>query len=335
MRPVDEEDLWQRTRFGLIALGLLVAGGTFVYRLLGLGWIDAYYQTVITISTVGYSEIGDEIDNTYRLVSSFIILFGVGITLYTIGVTFDGLMEGRLRQQLGRTRMQRELDLLSGHIVVCGWGQVGQAITDSITSHGETVVVVDRRTDLGDDVAGLLVTGEATDDEVLIRAGVQRARGLVVALDSDADNLWVTLSARSLKPDLFIVARSNGSGSGAKLLQAGADRVVNPHEIGGTRMASLMVQPNVADFVAESMTDRQFEIQLSECEVRASDLLLGSTLGRSGLTEATGVTVLAIRQADGSFLHHPAPDYELRPEDVLIALGTPEEHEALRHWAGI
>lgn len=334
VRPYDDDiDPWHRTRIGLGAMAGLLTVGTLTYRALGLGWIDAYYQTVITVSTVGYSEIGDEIDNTYRLVTSFIVLFGVGITLYTIGVTFDAVMEGRLRQRFGRNRMQRELDELADHIVVCGWGQVGQAITSSIRDHGEVVVVVDRERRLAGDIGGLLVTGEATNDDVLRRAGLERARGLVVALDSDADNLWVTLSGRSLNPELFIVARSNGSGAGPKLLQAGADRVVNPHEIGGTRMASLIVQPNVADFVAESMTDRMFEIQLGECAVADCAHLQDRTLDQSGLIEATGVTVLALRRPDGSFVHHPAGDQVLTDGDVLIALGTPSEHETLRLWS--
>ncbi len=328
-----EADPWQRTRFGLLALAGLLTAGTVTYRLLGLGWIDAYYQTVITVSTVGYTEVGPSPTPLYRIVSSFVILGGVGITAYTIGVAFDGLMEGRLREQFGRTRMQREIDQLEGHVVVCGWGQVGQAIASALTGEGQDVVVIDRRPDLeAGPGPNYLVTGDATDDTVLQAAGVGRARGLISALDDDSDNLWVTLSARSMNPELFIVSRSNGPGSGPKLLQAGADRVVNPHEIGGDRMASLMTHPNIVDFIGETMADRKLQIRLAEAEVGPSSLLVERPLGESGLAEATGVTMLAIRQVDGSFVHHPPPDHVLAAGDVLIVLGTPEQQYALRAW---
>lgn len=328
----EERDPWQRTRFGLLAMAALLAAGTIIYRLLGLSWLDAYYQTVITVSTVGYSEVGDDTGATYRLVTSFIILFGSGIALYTIGVTFDELMDGNLKEHLGRSRVERQLSELTGHIVVCGWGQVGQAITASVLAQGEPVVVIDRRGDVSMDGDGFLITGDATDDEVLRRAGIGEARGLVVALDSDADGLWVTLSARAINPELFIVSRSNGAGAGPKLLQAGADRVVNPHKIGGTRMASLMLQPNVADFIGESMSDRHYEVRMSEAPVRANSTLVDRMLGDCGLVAATGITVMAVRRSDGSFAHHPDADYVLRDGDVLITLGTTDQQAALEEW---
>lgn len=328
----DGPDPWQRTRFGLLALAGLLAGGTLIYRALGLGWVDAYYQTVITVSTVGYTEVGENASVAYRLVTSFVILGGVGITAYTIGVAFDGLMEGRLQEQFGRTRMQREIDQLRGHVVICGWGQVGQAIGGALVDEGDRVVIIDRRGDISPPDRGYLVIGDATDDTVLEAAGIGRARGLISALDDDADNLWVTLSARGVNPGLLIVSRSNQPGAGPKLLQAGADRVVNPHEIGGERMASLMTHPNVVDFLGETMSDRSLQFRLIEAEVGESSLLQDRPLGDTGIIDATGITVLAIRRPDGSFVHHPGADQMVEAGDVLIVIGTPEEQHALRAW---
>ena len=225
---------------------LVIAIGTVGYRRLGLSLEEAIYQTVITITTVGYDEIGTVTDS-YRVFTILLILFGVGTALYTLGVLIESLFEGRLDDEIRRRRMQKQIDRLSDHVVLCGFGQVGQAIHRELTSAGRDVVVVDRRElDPEPDAheAPLGVTGEATDDSVLVSAGLKRAGTLVLALDSDVDNLYVALTARFMHPGLFIVARSNDTSTEPKLLQAGVDRVVNPHEIGGSRMAALVLQPD-------------------------------------------------------------------------------------------
>ena len=330
--PQQYFDPWRRTRLGLIAMALILAGGTIAYRALGLSWIDAYYQTVITVSTVGYTEVGTDIGPAYRLVSSFVILFGVGLALYTIGVTFDALMEGHLRAQFGRSRMERAMDELRDHIIVCGAGQVGLAIKDAVAQHGDVAVLIDSDPDRVAEIHGPVVVGDATDDDVLLQAGIRRARGLIVALDSDAANIYVTLSARELNPKVFVVARSNDTDAISKLTRAGADRVVNPHEIGGQRMASLVLQPHVADFLAESMSDQELQFRMNECPVAANSALVGRSLADIGVLETTGITLLAIRRPEGDSVHHPGGDYVLAPGDVMICLGTPEEQQALRTW---
>ena len=185
---------------------------------------------------------------------------------------------------------------------------------------------------LGESVAGLNVIGEATDDGVLRQAGVERASGLVVALNSDADNTYVTLSGRSLNPNLFIVTRANSAAAEPKLRQAGANRVVNPHEIGGNRMAAFMMQPNVADFLGEAMHDGRIEVKMAEFEVEPGSTIDGASIEGCGLVRATGVSVLAIKRSDGSFVHSPDPSTTFGGGDVPIVLGTSEQHYALRAW---
>ena len=316
----------------MVALGGVLVTGTIAYRVVGLGLFDAFYQTLITISTVGFSEVGDQPGTAYRVVTIVVIIVGVGLALYTLGLFFEALMEGRIGEHVGRTRLQNALDQLRGHIVLCGWGRVGQSIYATLRTEGADVVVIDRRPEVADEINGLVVVGEATDDAVLLRAGVERAGGLIIALDSDADNMYVTLSGRSMNPDIVIVTRSTAASASPKLMQAGADTVVNPHQIGGNRMASFMTQPNVADFLGEAMHDERFEVQLREFEVQPGSMLDGSTIEDSGLKRAAGVTILAIKRPDGSFLHHPLAETVLNAGDVPIVLGTSEQHRSLRGW---
>jgi voltage-gated potassium channel len=327
------ENPWRRFRVGVSLLSFIIVAGTVGYVILGLEPLDAAYQTMITISTVGYREIG-EVDNRYQVFTMFLILFGTGTSLYTLGVLLETLFEGRLDDQFRRRRMQRDIDRLSGHVIVCGYGQVGRAIIDEVRRAGESVVVVDRNDEGIADDDLMSVFGEATDDDVVEMAGLARARTLVVALDSDADNLFVVLSARSQRPDLFIVARANLSSAAPKLFQAGADRVVNPHEIGGSRMAAMILQPDVAEFLDVVMHDRELEVRLAEVRVDATSPLVEMSLGDAGTHEKTGSILLAVRRGEG-FMTNPSAGLVLRVDDVLIALGTPDQLAALqRHVAG-
>lgn len=331
----DDGEPWRRVRLGIGALTTVLLVGTGSYRLLGLSWVDAFYQTVITVTTVGYGEIppeSGEITTGYRLLTSVLVLGGVSVGIYTLGVFFEALIEGRLTTHIGSVRMQRELDQLSNHIIICGYGQVGEAITRAIRSHGDPVVIIDQRDDLHGATDLRTVKGDATEDETLYAAGITRAKGLVTALDTDAGNLFVTISARTIKPSLYIVSRATEAATVNKLLGAGADRVVNPHEIGGSRMASFMVQPNVADFVGESMTDGRFEVRLNEVVVAEGSLVAARSIEESGIIADCGVIILAIRRPDGSFVHQPSPTTIPAIGDVLITLGTPAQQEALRAW---
>jgi voltage-gated potassium channel len=256
-----------------------------------------------------------------------VILGGVGAVLYTLGVVVEAIVEGRLADVFGRRRMDRQLADVVDHLVVCGWGRVGRAIAANLG--GGEIVVIDRDPARADLVPGLVVEGDATDDDVLARAGIARAKALVAALDTDADNLYVTLSARRLRPDLFIVARARVDAAAPKLLQAGADRVVNPQSIGGARMAALVNQPHVADFLDVVMHDGSLEFRLEEVTVGEGSALAGTSIGDAHVRATTGALVLAVRQPDGSFRTNPPAGTVLQGGDVLIAIGTAEQIAAL------
>ena len=259
------ENTWTRFWAGSGLLVLVVAGGTGGYMMLGLSLGDAVYQTVVTVTTVGYREIGVEagtITASYKAFTVVLILLGTGTVLYTLSVLIESIFEGRLDEQVRRRRMRVKIDRLAGHVVLCGFGQVGQAIYAELMRSGSEVVVIDRRDrddfhDYHGSRADYWVTGEATDDYTLKDAGLDRADTLVLALDSDIDNLFVSLTARSMAPALLIVTRASEASVESKLRQAGADHVVNPHEIGGSRMAALALSDSGAATPVPDVEDRE------------------------------------------------------------------------------
>ena len=305
-----------------LIVGVLVAG-TVGYTLLGLGAVDAAYQTIVTVSTVGFREIADgDPDTTWKAFTSVLILFGTGSMLYGATSVIESIVEGRLSGQFRRYRMQRSIDDLSGHLIVCGTGRVGQAITEFVRSVGQEVVVIDRDETRLPDEDVLHVAGDATSDDVLRRAGIERAATLVSALGTSVDNLYVTLSSRKMNPGLFIVSRADDSESMAKMLQVGADRAVNPYEIAGSRMASLATQPNVADFVDVVVHDGTFEAKLREFQLPDGSDFVGQTIDDLAIRQKTGAVVLSVRDRSAQFHTDDVTSRPFADGDVIVAIGS-------------
>lgn len=319
---INRRDPWARFRVGVLLLVIILIVGSIGYMALGLDPLDAAYQTVVTVSTVGYREIG-VVDAQYQAFTIVLILFGTGTALYTLGILLETLFEGQLDDQFRRQRMQRRIDEFTGHVIVCGYGQVGRSIVSEMIRAGRNVVVVDRSDlDLEDFPEGVpVVFGEATEDATLASAGLSRARTLVVALDSDADNLFVVLTARSENPDLFIISRANSAGVVEKLVRVGVDRVVNPHEIGGSRMAAMVLQPDVTDYLDVVMHDRELEVRMAEIETAPGSPFVGKTVRELVTPSLAGTTVIAVRR-EGTFLTSPSPHLVIEAADILIVLGT-------------
>lgn len=322
-----------RIRRAFVGLALVMAIGTIGYLLFGFSFIDALYQTVTTVTTVGFREVHPIESVGEKLFTIVLVLAGVGTAFYTFGVSLEALVEGHLRTERERRRMDRTLEKLEGHVIVCGWGRVGRACAAYASRDGTPVVVIDRNPDRLVDLPHLAVVGDVTDDEVLRKAGVERARALVAALETDADNVYVTLSGRSLRPDLVIIARARTESSEPKLHRAGADHVVNPQRLGGDRMAAFAVQPHIMDFLDVVMHDKSLEIRIEEATVAAGSRLAGATLGEAGVLEKTGAQLLAVRTTDGHFHTNPPPSTCLLAGHVLIAIGTAEQVDALRTLA--
>jgi voltage-gated potassium channel len=235
---------------------------------------------------------------------------------------------------VGRRRMDKTISRMTGHTIVCGWGRVGLSSTHYLVGTGQHVVVVDRDPARLEDVGYPTVLGDVTDDQVLAAAGIDRARALIAALDTDADNVYVTLSARALRPDLVIIARARSGSSTSKLLRAGADRVVNPQRIGGRRMAAFALQPHVAEFLDVVMHDESLDYRLEQVEIGAGSPLLGRTLHEAAIRRTTGALLLALRCPGGPFLANPDPNTPIEAHSVLIVLGTTGQLTAVRQRAG-
>ena len=327
------DDPWRRVQLGVVLLFAVMAIGTLGYVLLGLGLLDALYQTVTTISTVGFREVAEPTDG-FKWFTIGLVLGGVGTALYTLSVLLETVVEGRLTDRLGRRRMNRKIAEMSDHVIICGWGRVGRSIAGFVQGAGGEVVVVESDPERAETIDHPYVRGDATEDETLERAGIDRAATLIAAVNTDADNLFVTLSGRSRRPQLFIVARARVEGSEAKLLQAGANRVVNPQQIGGARMGALATQPNVAEFLDVVMHDGSLEFRLAEVPVVEDSDLDGPTLREAHIRDRTGALVLAIRDGDGGFNTNPSPETELIGGTVLIAVGTKPQLDGLRALGG-
>jgi voltage-gated potassium channel len=303
----------------------VVAVGVLGYMLIeGWEFFDALYMVVTTITTVGFGEI-KPLSTQGRAFTMVLIVLGAGTMLYTLSAVVHFAVVGELTRRVWRRRMHRRIDQLSEHVVLCGYGRVGRQIALEFQREQVPFVVVDvKETSLlaASDDGCLFVQGNAANDDVLLEAGVKRARALVTAVDSDVDNVYVTLSARGLNPNLLIIARSGREDAEAKLRRAGADRVISPYHIGGRRMAMLALRPLAVDFVDTVMHDRATELLLEEIDVGPRSPLVGQTLETTRRAEAQAAVILAVKQ-NGRLITNPPADLVLGAGDQLVVMGPP------------
>ncbi len=316
-----------------ILLTVLLAVGTAGYCFL-MGWnvLDALYMTVITISTVGFREVG-ELGGAGRLFTMFLIFSGVGVIAYASSGFIRFIIEGEVRQALGRNKLEKKINRMSGHTIVCGFGRTGQIICRSLAAHGHPFVVVERDSDRIEKVveAGwLYVRGDATHDDVLRSAGLDRAGKLVAALGSDPDNLYLVLTARQARGDLFIIARALDEESERKIEVAGADKVINPSTVGGTKIAQTILKPTVVELIELGMAHQpDMELQLHEFPVSSDSGLVGKNLRDSGLRQKYGIMIIAIKREGRPMIFNPPSDCVIEGGDILVVMGRRDDLNAL------
>jgi voltage-gated potassium channel len=309
------------------AIALTCAAGTIGFRLiLHESWFQSFYRTVVTATLAGLDTVPS--NNAARALSIVLLLAGLTIIAYAGAVIVETMTGGVLSGALVERRRRQAIDRLHDHYIICGYGRVGRRVAEEFRASGVRYVVLDFHEDAIAAATArdeLLVEGDATEDEDLERAGLARARGLVAAADDDADNLYVTLSARSARPDLAIVARASDTDAERKLKLAGADRVVLPYAAAGGLMANLVLKPQVTEFLDVVTTATGPDLQLAEISVQNTCAPVGKTIRESRIRHETGALIVAVRKPDGSFDTTPEPDTPIEVGDVLIGVGSPDE----------
>lgn len=296
--------------------------------------LEAAWMTITTISTVGY---GNFIPKTIegKWFTLFLIITGVGVAAYTLGEFVGMVVEGHLQDFVGRQYMYRKIFRLTNHVIVCGAGRIGENVVYMLKKENVPFVVIDNNPKVTQKLSQdgvLVVEGDSSEEDILEQAGIKRSRGLITALSSDADNVFVTLTAKGMNNDLLVVARANSKESEAKLKRAGADRVISPSVIGGIKMASVVLKPFISDFVDIVLHETDIPLELEEIIIVSSSNLIGKKIKESGIKKETGSLVVAIRRKE-KLLLNPEADEVIMEDDFLIAIGSSQQLSKLEKLA--
>ncbi|MFH1136129.1 MAG: potassium channel protein [Pseudomonadota bacterium] len=320
-------------------LGLVFFGaGTLGYTLIE-GWnlLDSFYMTVITLATIGYGEIRP-LSPGGRIFTIFLIFFGVGNVAYLVGQLTRAMVEGSLQRVLGRRKLEQQIKNLNNHFILCGYGRIGRMVGQEIQARQKRLVVVENNPQVIEQIErdGLLfIKGDASDEDNLISAGVNQAAGLISAVSSDADNLYIILTARGLNPDLFILSRANEQRSIKKLKGAGADQVVSPTLIGARKMAQAILRPAVADFLETTVHGGMgMDLAMEEILVTPQSRIKNVTLQESNIRRDLDLIIIAIKTSDGRMLFNPSAQAMIREGDTLIGVGRQDNMDRLCELLG-
>lgn len=330
-----ERDIIKRISFLLVLLILVILFGTVGYMTIeGMNFLDALYMTVITLATVGYREV-KELDEEGKIFTIILIFSGFGVFTYSISEGIKIIIEGEINELIKERKMRRRIEKLKDHFIICGFGRMGSIIYKELKANNIPTVIIEKDRSVipeGDDDINYII-GDATKDEILKRAGIERAKGLISVLSSEAENLYVVLTARDLNPNLFIVARAVDKANERKLKRAGADRVVLPYLIGGLRIAHLILRPTVVEFLEIATHSEYSDIQIEEIKVETGSFLVDKSIAQSKIREKTGVLILGIKRSNGQMEFNPKPDTVIKEGDILIVVGEPEKISELEKLA--
>jgi voltage-gated potassium channel len=310
---------------------MILAFGTLGYHVVeGMGLFESFYMTIITVSTVGFSEI-KQFSEAGRVITIIVIVTGIGAGTYILGQLTKSFVEGELMAILGRRKLEKNIQKLKNHWIICGFGRIGKIICDELAADNIKFVVIEQdpcKTEELDD-RYLYLNMDATDEDALVEAGIMNAKGIVTAVYSDADNVFITLTARGLCPDIFILSRASEMGNEGKLLRAGASRVMSPYQIGGSRMAQVLKRPTVMDFIDSAMMRSEFGLSMEEAVIGESSALAGKTLLENNMRRDYGVIIVAIKKTTNEMVFNPVPTEKLEAGDVIVVIGNDDELKRL------
>jgi voltage-gated potassium channel len=312
--------------FGILLVVLSL--GTTGYMLIEK-WslLDSLYMTVITITTVGYREMGP-MSPAGMIFTMFLVFSGMGLIIYILGAVAQAMVEFQLGSVIGRRKLLSKIRAMKNHYIICGFGRIGKIICRELKANRIPMVLIDNGSGVDPTMEQEeipFIHGDATAEEMLVNAGIERAKGLVSVVRSDADNVFITMSARGLNPNLFILSRAEEERTEKKLMRAGANRVVMPYHIGGQKMAHAIVKPAVSDFLELTVHNRKIGLEMGEVVVRAKSALCGVKLIDSGIRQQMDVIIIAIQKKDGEMKFNPSSQTQIESGDTLIALGESED----------
>lgn len=319
---------YKRLRISLTLLAATILFGTLGYVLFeDMTPFEALYMTVITISTVGFSEI-KPLTIYGRVITLIVIITGVSVGGYTLGMLLRMFIEGELRKSYGRRKLEKQISKLQNHFIVCGFGRIGRLICHELKTDEKDFVVIEKAQAAVEQIekeGHPYLMMDATSEEALIAAGIMKAKGLVTAVRSDANNVFITLTAKGIRPDIFIMSRTSEPRNEDKLKRAGASRVVCPYLIGGRRMAEMLKRPTVVDFIDVAMMGSKLGLVIEEALVGRQSGLIGKNLIESGLRKEYGVIIVAIKRQNQDMIFNPLPTETLREGDVIVVLGKKDD----------
>jgi voltage-gated potassium channel len=330
-------DLEKKLKIVLMILVLVISFGTIGYTVIE-GWppLDCLYMTVITLSTVGFGEVY-ALSPTGKIFTMILVIFGVAGAAYTISIIGQMIVEGEIRKLLGRRKMEKSLKDLKDHYIVCGYGRVGRKICKEFRIRKVPFVVVEKDTQVIEQIEKdgfLFVQGDSTEDSTLTNAGIEKAKGMVIAVANEADNVFIVLSARQLNPSIFITARADSDAAEKKILRAGANKVVSPYKIGGIRMALTTLRPNLVDFMKVVTFDKETGLVIEEIEIKPNSPLTQGTLKDSPIRKEFGIMVAGIKKVGKEVFLNPSPETKIEAGDILIVIGEKEKLDKLETMAG-
>jgi len=325
-------------QLAVVLLLAVLAGGTVGYMVIE-GWNawDAFYMTVTTVATVGFREV-HPLSFGGQVFTIVLIFCGVGTAFYTATLLATIIVEGRLHQRFVKRRAARMLEQIANHFILCGYGRIGSIIANELHQQGVPLAVVERdpeRVRQAIERGWLALEADASREDVLARAGIHRARGLIAAVGTDAENVFTVLTARVMRPDLFIIARVESDDAEPKLRRAGADRVISPYQIGATHMVQTALRPAVVDFVHLATSSERLDLSMEQVHIKDDSALANRSIVDAGIRQKFGVIVVGIKRAGGSMEFNPPPEAVMRAGDELVVLGRTDSVKALEKEKGV
>jgi voltage-gated potassium channel len=313
-------------KIGVFLVVVMIIGTAGYHYIEGWSWFDGFYMVITTLTTIGYQEV-HPLSHAGRVFNVFVIISGVSLLLLGVGLLSQALLEFELQSFFGRRRMEREIGRLEGHFIICGMGRVGRKVARELARQSVSLVIIDNSETKRQRFAHenwLAISGDATLEETLRQAQIEKARGLIAATTTDATNLYIVLTARGLNPHLKIIARASEDAAEKHLLSAGADQVVSPYSFAGQRIAQSLLRPHVVSFLDTATTHLGMDLEIGEIHITSGSVFAGKTIETSRIRQERGVIGLAIKRRD-AMRFNPALDERIEPDDCLIAMGEPAQ----------